>query len=185
MSERLSQNHSISLSMRSSNEITINHFIMSPRFAAFATRLSHQDRETLIKALMLIELDERIGRQPPYFISNRVGETKNFMTFSTSNLNSYFTALNRVYGGFLFCLYFEYFGRFLRSGSSNQALVEKIRETLVMEARWPEMVTFEEMILDLPEFNPLVSAVGRVMFKDQTKTGFIAAAKSITSAKSD
>lgn len=225
-------------------------------YLSFATRLSPQDRETLIKGLMLLELQERIRRQVNFFqkfrplqpvldasvsprelektkqeirsiwqangwpnmktsvtpatrdIAEKIdpgvldivydyifrltssmvhfsphillrtgwGDMKNTITFSTKNMNSYYMALARVYGGFLFCLYFENFRRFLRPGAAYQEIVAALREDLVMQSRWPEMVTFEEMNLELTKTNPL-EILGRLLLAEQAKSGFMAAAK--------
>lgn len=225
-------------------------------YLSFLAGLSPQDRELLIKGLMLLELHERIGRQADFFkkfrpfqpvldggasgtgvertkddirriwqangwpnikkagnpstrdIAEKVdpgalgivydyifrltssmvhfgpqnllrtgwGDLEDTMTFSVKNMNPYYMAIMRVYGGFLFCLYFEYFGRFLRPGAENQQIVAALREDIVMQSRWPEMVTFEEMNLELPKGN-LLEIIGRVILVEQTKLGFIAAAK--------
>ena len=96
--------------------------------------------------------------------------------FSTTNMGPYFTAVAQIYGAFLFCLYFEYFGRFLRPGPKNQRIVASLRKDIVMHSRWPEMITFEEMNMKLPDTN-LLNIVGRFMLTEQTKFGFLRAAR--------
>ncbi|MGH3848465.1 MAG: hypothetical protein ACRDRT_01975, partial [Pseudonocardiaceae bacterium] len=61
-----------------------------------------------------------------------------------------------VYGAFLFCVYFEFFGNFLRPGPKVTNRVNEIRKELLMTPRWPEMVTFEEMNLPTPKRNILM-----------------------------
>jgi hypothetical protein len=72
------------------------------------------------------------------------GDLKGEMTFSPKNFHLYFSAFGRVYGSYLFCLYFELFGRWLRPSKSESEIVASIRESQFLEPRWPEMVTFEE-----------------------------------------
>jgi hypothetical protein len=71
--------------------------------------------------------------------------------FSTRHLQPYFSAYCATYGAFMFCLYFEFFGSILRPLPKVSATVAKIRENLLFTPRWPEMVTFEEMNLKVPE----------------------------------
>lgn len=78
------------------------------------------------------------------------GTTKS-TTFSTSNFSNYFSMFGQVYGSYLFCLYFEFFGRYLRPGPEVKQIVDEIRESLLLNPRWPEMVTFEEMNLTPPK----------------------------------
>jgi len=77
--------------------------------------------------------------------------SKHRWVFSTVNFDQYFSAYGRVYGAFLFCVYFEFFGRFLRPGPKVTKRIDEIRKSLIFEPRWPEMVTFEEMNQKLPE----------------------------------
>jgi hypothetical protein len=72
------------------------------------------------------------------------GSPEDFV-FSTKNFHGYFSQYCSVYGAFTFCLYFEFFGSVLRPTAKERAIVDKIREAVLFEARWPEMVTFEEM----------------------------------------
>ena len=73
-------------------------------------------------------------------------------TFSPRNFNSYSVAYAQFYGSFLFCIYFELFGRFLRPNLEVKNHVNELRKNLFYESRWPEMVTFEEMNVVPPEF---------------------------------
>ena len=49
------------------------------------------------------------------------------------------------------CLYFEFFPRVLRLRPKQRAVVDKIREEILITGRWPEMVTFEEMNQEPPK----------------------------------
>jgi hypothetical protein len=78
------------------------------------------------------------------------GSPKHFV-FSTKNFDRYFEVYCSLYGAFMFCLYFEFFRTVLRPGAKERAIVDKIRERILYTARWPEMVTFEEMNQKPPE----------------------------------
>jgi Family of unknown function (DUF5677) len=72
------------------------------------------------------------------------GSPKQFV-FSAKNFHSYFERYCSVYGAFIFCLYFEFFGAILRPTAKERAIVDEIRQSVLFTPRWPEMVTFEEM----------------------------------------
>lgn len=69
---------------------------------------------------------------------------------SPGNMGRYYVSLNKIYGSFLLCLYFEFFGQFLRPRQEEKVIVKELREYLY-GFRWPEMVTFEEMNIDVPK----------------------------------
>jgi uncharacterized protein DUF5677 len=94
-------------------------------------------------------------------------------TFSTQNFDRYFAAYAKIYGAFLFCIYFEFFGRFLKPGSSITKTISEIRKAVFLESRWPEMVTFEEMNLPMPEDNFLGRIILSVM-QAESNNRFIA-----------
>ncbi len=107
-------------------------------------------------------------------------------SFCTKNLGPYFLAIIQIYGNFLLCLWLELFEDKLDVSKEDLASVSKLREHLLSEFRWPEMVTFEEM--NVPAPNPW-----RVMWPGITvqahysrmmKKGFIAGAKEILKANS-
>ena len=75
---------------------------------------------------------------------------KNFK-FSTKSFHQYFLEYCSLYGAFMFCLYFEFFGAVLRPGARERAIIGKLREQVLFTPRWPEMVTFEEMNLEPPK----------------------------------
>lgn len=90
------------------------------------------------------------------------GPTPNDFTFSTENFHLYFEKYCKLYGAFLFCLYFEFFAYVLRPSAAERAIVSEIRQYVLLTHRWPEMVTFEEMNQKPPKggqmFRILVSA---------------------------
>jgi hypothetical protein len=81
----------------------------------------------------------------------RTGWGKPIPRFSPKNFSKYYVAYARTYGLFLFCCYFELFGRFLRPDKSVSALVTELRLALLSEFRWPEMITFEELNFRPPQ----------------------------------
>jgi hypothetical protein len=88
--------------------------------------------------------------------------------FSTKNFHSYFSSFCTIYGAFMFCLYFEFFGQVLRPGSKVMKSVAEIRKTLLFTPRWPEMVTYEEMNLRPPKMGTasmILSALQAAMRK--------------------
>ena len=90
------------------------------------------------------------------------GPTPNDFTFSAKNFHLYFEKYCKLYGAFLFCLYFEFFAYVLRPNAAERAIIGEIRQYVLLSPRWPEMVTFEEMNQEPPEggqmFRLLVSA---------------------------
>jgi hypothetical protein len=96
------------------------------------------------------------------------GSPKNFV-FSAKNFPRYFENYCALYGKFLFCLYFEFFGTVLRPTAKERAIVDKIRQDVLYTPRWPEMVTYEEMNVTPPTngetFRMIVSAFQAVSRK--------------------
>lgn len=95
--------------------------------------------------------------------------SKKQWTFSTANFHPYYVAYARVYGAFLFCVYFEFFGRFLRPKADVSKTVSEIRKSLLTEWRWPEMVTFEEMNIKPPDGNLILQSVMTILQAEQRK----------------
>jgi hypothetical protein len=87
--------------------------------------------------------------------------------FSPRNFDIYYRNFARIYGLFLFCLYFELFQAELAADARTLAIVTWMKEALLMEPRWPEMVTFEEMNQPYPEDQAVLRMVMR--FMDVTK----------------
>ena len=54
--------------------------------------------------------------------------------------------------------------------------VPSFREEIAMQSRWPEMVTFEEMNLELPQTN-MLEILGRLMLVEEVKSGFMTVAR--------
>jgi hypothetical protein len=79
------------------------------------------------------------------------GPTPNDFIFSAKNFHPYFEEYCRLYGAFMFCLYFEFFVSVLRPSPTDHAIIAEIRQHVLFTPRWPEMVTFEEMNQKPPE----------------------------------
>ncbi len=67
------------------------------------------------------------------------------VVFRSGHMGPYYLAVNRVYGSYLLCLYFELFDQFLKPNLKEKNAVVELRRYLLDIPRWPEMVTFEEM----------------------------------------
>ena len=108
------------------------------------------------------------------------------MTFSPENMGRYYLALSQIYGTYLLCLYFEMFGRYLRTSPDEKAAVAKLRELLLLRIhRWPEMVTFEEMNQPIPTPPLLVSAFLHARYTQiMLDKGFVQGSKHILSMAS-
>ena len=101
------------------------------------------------------------------------------MKVSSGNMNPYYISLNQIYGSFLLCLYFEFFGRFLKPRQEEKVMIQELREYL-LGFRWPEMVTFEEMNIDAPKPEPLSTAlIYRMYSVIMTENGFISGTKQL------
>jgi hypothetical protein len=83
-------------------------------------------------------------------------------TFSVQHLNGYYLAFSRIYGAFMFCVYFELFARILRPSTNIQSKIDEIRNSILSHVRWPEMITFEEMNIPVPDPGILINALSVV-----------------------
>lgn len=102
------------------------------------------------------------------------GADRTHMTFSPRNFGGYFLAMCQVYGCYLLCLYFELFDDVLKPNQvENKALVD-LRRHLLWNARWPEMVTFEEMNFPVPSEATLVDTLSHASYVEIMVGGFIA-----------
>ncbi|WP_437954407.1 DUF5677 domain-containing protein [Sorangium sp. So ce119] len=84
-----------------------------------------------------------------------------FFKFSTRHFDVYHRELSRVYGTYMLCTYFELFGSILRPTATESTHVQGLREALLMEPRWPEMVTWEEMNIK-PPYQGILHLLARV-----------------------
>ena len=106
-------------------------------------------------------------------------------TFSSSHMGPYYLAVNQVYGSYLLCLYFEFFGEFLEPSQEEENAIAELRKYLLERPRWPEMVTFEEMNVPDPlaKYNIILRAALTLMMEEKSsimaENGFISGAKQI------
>jgi len=71
-------------------------------------------------------------------------------TISVNHMNNYHKAFCQIYGTLLFSFFFEFFPDEIGVTSEQQTVLVKIRKALMDEMRWPEMITFEEMNIPVP-----------------------------------
>lgn len=93
--------------------------------------------------------------------------------YSPKNFDRYYLAFARIYGMLLFCLYFELFERYLRAGAKVRSAILEIREDLLLDPRWPEIVTFEEMNLKPPKGYEILRMAFRAKDADRRKHGLL------------
>ena len=102
-------------------------------------------------------------------------------TFSTENLAQYHLEVAQIYSAYIVCLWFELFEDRLDTTEDAMAAVAGLRECLLSRGRWPEMVTYEEMNLKVPDAstgkwpNMLIIALYRVISSE----GFVAGMNTI------
>jgi hypothetical protein len=114
---------------------------------------------------------------PQVLLRSGWGNTGSAFRFSTRNMAPYYLAFAQIYGCYLFCLYFEFFGGMLRVGKATAENVSQLREYLLMQSRWPEMVTFEEMNVKVPEGTVVPGLVLRAAYTVMLRDGFIRTAR--------
>jgi hypothetical protein len=104
------------------------------------------------------------------------------VVYSTANMGRYYLQFCQIYSVFLFSIYFEFFGDLLNADVEVRNQVKSLRNALVMYPRWPEMITFEEMNKDLPDYQQLnwLSATVQRVIADEIDDGFIAATENET-----
>ena len=101
--------------------------------------------------------------------------------FSTENLAMYHLEIAQIYSAYIVCLWFELFEVRLDAAEDEMAAVADLRECLLSRGRWPEMVTYEEMNLKVPDGgvgnwpNMLIIALYRVISSE----GFVAGMNNI------
>jgi len=78
-------------------------------------------------------------------------ENKMSGTISVNHMANYYKTFCQIYGALLFSFYFELFPEEIDATTTEQLIVTNIRKNLLEELRWPEMITFEEMNLQVPK----------------------------------
>ena len=114
------------------------------------------------------------------------GEIPTKPTFGTKMLGPYFLAIIQIYGIFLLCLWLELFEDQLHVTREDLTSVSALRDYLLSKDRWPEMVTFEEMNIPVPNPSNQIwpNIAIRALYSIKMKEGFIAGAKEILKANS-
>lgn len=116
---------------------------------------------------------------PQVLLRSGWGDIPSEATFSSKNMGNYYLQMSRVYGCYLLCLYFEFFGRILRPSHEEKAHVTSLREHLLEEFRWPEMITFEEMNVSVPQPSFWPTALLARIHDRMMRDGFISGARQV------
>ena len=104
--------------------------------------------------------------------------------FDSKHFRHYFSAVNCVYGACLLCVFFELFESFIKPDPVAINTIQKIRELLIRQFRWPELVTFEEMNLRVPEPPRIPTMILFASYMaSQSDKGFIAASRDILAGR--
>lgn len=108
-------------------------------------------------------------------------------TFDTKMLGPYFLAIIQIYGIFLLCLWLELFEDQLDVTREDITSASALRDYLLSIYRWPEMVTFEEMNVPVPNPRNQIwpNFFIRALYSMMMKEGFIAGAKEILKENSN
>ena len=99
------------------------------------------------------------------------------ITFSPQNMGSYYLTSSQVYGAYLLCLYFELFGEHIQPNEQERAAVASLREHLLWILRWPEMVTSEELNLNLTSPPEISDDLVSEMYTTIVNEGFLSSAR--------
>ena len=102
-------------------------------------------------------------------------------TFNTSNLGLYHLSVIQVYSTYILCLWFEFFGGEFDTSLEDQAVLTSLREHLMLNVRWPEMVTYEEVNQPVPDFRTSrwPNLLIRALYSAIMNEGFVSGAKLI------
>jgi hypothetical protein len=104
------------------------------------------------------------------------GSLEDKVTFSVKHLPLYYERFCQVYGALLFCLCFELFEQHINPSSVVKSAIVEIRESILSDNRWTEMITFEEMNMDVPQFyreQPVLYTTLHVSIIEKFKHGFL------------
>ena len=115
---------------------------------------------------------------PPILLRSGWG-TLPAVTFSMHNVQPYYDALCTIYGGYMFCLYCEAFEDDISPSVEEQSAVAELRKSLLRYSRWPEMVTYEEMNITVPEVPVVPGMILKAAYDVIQQKGFLAGARAI------
>ncbi len=107
------------------------------------------------------------------------GSTLKEIVVSPVNMGPYYLAVSQIYGSFIFCLYFEFFSRFLKPNREEKEAIKELRKHLLSIFRWPEIVTYEEMNTPIPNPELWPTALIHRLYSIIMEKGFISGANSI------
>ena len=97
-------------------------------------------------------------------------------TISVKHMANYYRAFCQIYGAMLFSFYFEFFPEEINATAKEQDTIIEIRKSILKELRWPEMITFEEMNLPIPNaYHDQILTYGIIhqAIMEMLKTGFV------------
>ena len=106
-----------------------------------------------------------------------------YMTFNFKNMGPYYLGINQIYGSYLLCLYFEFFGHFFEVKQKTKDAVTELRKHILKKLRWPEMVTYEEMNIPVPSLSVIPHVLQKEIYAIILAEGFISGAKKILDKK--
>ena len=78
---------------------------------------------------------------------------------------------------YLLCLHLELFGEYIQPKEREQAAIASLREHLLWIFRWPEMVTFEELNLNVTPLLEVSDDIVGEMYTTIVNEGFLSGAK--------
>ena len=116
---------------------------------------------------------------PQILLRSGWGSTRKEVVVSPVNMGPYYLAVSQIYGSFILCLYFEFFGRFLKPNREEKEAIKELRKHLLGIPRWPEIVTYEEMNIPIPNPGFWPGALFHALYSIIMKEGFISGANSI------
>ena len=101
--------------------------------------------------------------------------------FSSGHMAQYHMSVCQIYGAFLLCLWVELFEVECGANGDDLVRLSEIRTRLWSSLRWPEMVTFEEMNLPVPdpEINRWPQMLIHALFTLLVKDGFLSGAAEV------
>ena len=116
---------------------------------------------------------------PQLLLRSGWGNCPEEVKISTRNMGRYYLSVSQIYGSYLLCLYFEFFGQFFSLNQEEEDAVRELREYLLRLSRWPEMITFEEMNLEVPKREFWPTGFFHAMINAVMEDGFIAGTEEI------
>lgn len=106
--------------------------------------------------------------------------------FDTKHFETYFSAINCIYGAYLLCIFFELFRSHIKMDNAANDVIERVRKLIIEESRWPELVTFEEMNIQVPKLPQIPTMILYALYMtSHPEKGFIAASRDILSRRLD